>query len=115
MLGRDSIFDKLIPRSASGISILSNAPDCDGQGICCFGCPTGAKRSTDVSYVPEALKRGAQLITAAHVTTLDVVAGRVRGATATLGGDPGAEGGAGRRPRLIVKAAAFIGIITASA
>src|SRR5262249_42016975 len=26
-----------------------NAPDCDGQGICCFGCPTGAKRSTDVS------------------------------------------------------------------
>ena len=41
-----------------------NAPDCDGQGVCCFGCPTGAKRSTDVSYVPEALERGAQLVTA---------------------------------------------------
>ena len=38
-----------------------NAPDCDGQGVCCFGCPTGAKRSTDVSYVPEALMRGAEL------------------------------------------------------
>ena len=37
-----------------------NAPGCDGQGVCCFGCPTGAKRSTDVSYVPAALERGAQ-------------------------------------------------------
>lgn len=56
-----------------------NAPDCDGQGICCFGCPTGAKRSTDVSYVPEALKRGAQLLTAAKVEGVDIVAGRARG------------------------------------
>src|SRR5208282_5850462 len=46
-----------------------NAPHCDGQGVCCFGCPTGAKRSTDVSYVPEALKRGAQLVTGALVST----------------------------------------------
>jgi choline dehydrogenase-like flavoprotein len=77
-----------------------NAPDCDGQGLCCFGCPTGAKRSTDVSYVPEALKRGAQLITAARVDTVDIVAGRARGVTATLGGD----GQGGRRPVLKVKA-----------
>jgi hypothetical protein len=61
-----------------------NAPDCDGQGICCFGCPTGAKRSTDVSYVPEALKRGAQLLTAAKVEQVDVVAGRARGVHGTL-------------------------------
>lgn len=61
-----------------------NAPDCDGQGICCFGCPTGAKRSTDVSYVPEALKRGAQLITGARVEGVDVVAGRARGVHGTL-------------------------------
>lgn len=62
-----------------------NAPGCDGQGVCCFGCPTGAKRSTDVSYVPEALLRGAQLVTAARVTNIDVVAGRARGVRATLG------------------------------
>lgn len=61
-----------------------NAPDCDGQGICCFGCPTGAKRSTDVSYVPEALKRGAQLITGARVDAVDIVAGRARGVRGTL-------------------------------
>lgn len=40
-----------------------NAPGCDGQGLCCFGCPTDAKRSTNVSYVPAALERGAQLLT----------------------------------------------------
>ena len=64
-----------------------NAPDCDGQGVCCFGCPTGAKRSTDVSYVPEALLRGAQLVTAAHVDAIEVVAGRARGVRGALGGE----------------------------
>ncbi len=62
-----------------------NAPGCDGQGVCCFGCPTGAKRSTDVSYVPAALERGAQLVTAAHVTGVDVEGGRARGVHGTLG------------------------------
>ena len=65
--------------------IMRNAPDCDGQGICAFGCPSGAKRSTDVSYVPEALFRGAQLVTAANVEGIDVVAGRARGVRGTLG------------------------------
>ncbi len=40
-----------------------NAPGCDGQGLCCFGCPTDAKRSMNVSYVPAALEAGAQLLT----------------------------------------------------
>lgn len=61
-----------------------NAPGCDGQGVCCFGCPTGAKRSTDVSYVPEALKRGAQLVTGAHVTRVTAPGGRARGVVARL-------------------------------
>ncbi len=61
-----------------------NAPGCDGQGVCCFGCPTGAKRSTDVSYVPAALERGAQLVTSARVQRVDVDDGRARGVTARL-------------------------------
>lgn len=64
--------------------LLRNAPDCDGQGVCCFGCPTGAKRSTDVSYVPEALKRGAQLVTGAKVVEIQVEGGRARGVHARL-------------------------------
>ncbi len=65
--------------------LMRNAPDCDGQGVCAFGCPTGAKRSTDVSYIPEALARGAQLVTAARVDGIDVVAGRARGVRGELG------------------------------
>ncbi len=45
-----------------------NAPGCDGQGLCCFGCPTDAKTSTNVSFVPRALESGmAQLITGVRV------------------------------------------------
>lgn len=40
-----------------------NASGCDGQGLCQMGCPTDAKRSTNVSYVPAALNRGAFLYT----------------------------------------------------
>jgi choline dehydrogenase-like flavoprotein len=64
--------------------LLRNAPGCDGQGVCCFGCPTGAKRSTDVSYVPEALKRGAQLVTGAQVEKVLAPDGRARGVVARL-------------------------------
>lgn len=47
-----------------------NAPDCDGQGICVAGCPTGAKRSSDVSWVPRALKAGARLYTGLPATRI---------------------------------------------
>jgi len=36
--------------------LARNAPGCDGQARCAFGCPTDAKKSTNVSYVPAALK-----------------------------------------------------------
>jgi len=80
---------RIVARGAAALGlnhqpIMRNAPGCDGQGVCCFGCPTGAKRSTDVSYVPHALQRGAQLITGATVELVDVVAGRARGITARL-------------------------------
>jgi glycine/D-amino acid oxidase-like deaminating enzyme len=81
---------RVIARGADALGyhhhpIPRNAPDCDGQGVCCFGCPTGAKRSTDVSYVPEALKKGAQLVTAAKVEGIDVAHGRASGVRGTLG------------------------------
>ena len=59
-----------------------NAPDCDGQGVCCFGCPTDAKRSTNVSYVPLALKAGAELFSSAKMTRIIVDGGRARGVVA---------------------------------
>lgn len=59
-----------------------NAPDCDGQGVCCFGCPTDAKRSTNVSYVPLALKAGAQLFHNARARRILTEGGRAVGVVA---------------------------------
>ena len=62
--------------------LVRNAPACDGQGVCCFGCPTDAKRSTNVSYVPMALKAGAELFTGQRVTRLVFDRGRAVGVVA---------------------------------
>ena len=59
-----------------------NAPACDGQGVCCFGCPTDAKRSTNVSYIPLALRAGAELFTGAKMTRVIVEGGQARGIVA---------------------------------
>lgn len=71
--------------------LLRNAPDCDGQGLCCFGCPTDAKKSTNVSFVPRALARGAQLVTGLKVERILLdderavgVVGRARDASGAL-------------------------------
>ena len=81
---------RVIARGADALgmshqALNRNAPDCDGQGVCCFGCPTGAKRSTDVSYVPETLKRGGVLITAARAETFDIENGKAKGVRGSLG------------------------------
>ena len=47
-----------------------NAPGCDGQGVCPVGCPTDARRSTNVSYLPRALRAGAFVFTGMKVTRL---------------------------------------------
>lgn len=62
--------------------LTRNAPACDGQGVCCFGCPTDAKRSTNVSYIPIALRAGAELFPGAQVTRIIVEGGRARGVVA---------------------------------
>ena len=59
-LGRDSAY--VLPR---------NAPNCKGAGRCPFGCPNGAKLSTDRSFLPEAVEAGASLFA-------ETRAGRIR-------------------------------------
>ncbi|MBI2341334.1 MAG: GMC family oxidoreductase [Deltaproteobacteria bacterium] len=44
-----------------GKPLMRNAPGCRGSGVCCFGCPTNAKQSTQLSYIPQALNAGAKL------------------------------------------------------
>ncbi len=56
-----------------------NAPDCDGSGICDAGCPTDARKSTNVSYVPTALRAGAELFTSVRADSLVREGGRIAG------------------------------------
>lgn len=57
---------------------------CDGQSFCAIGCPTGAKRSTAISYIPEAMKNNAYLFSEYHVDKLMIHEGRVTGAHAKV-------------------------------
>jgi choline dehydrogenase-like flavoprotein len=41
--------------------ITRNAPGCAGSGVCCFGCPTNAKKSMQLNAVPMAMQAGARV------------------------------------------------------
>lgn len=56
-----------------------NAPGCRGEGFCDTGCRSGARRSTDVSYIPDALERGAVLLTGLSVDEISIEGGRAVG------------------------------------
>ncbi|MFT5433677.1 MAG: choline dehydrogenase-like flavoprotein, partial [Myxococcota bacterium] len=82
---------RVIARGAEALGLRHapldrNAPECDGQGVCCFGCPTDAKRSTNVSYMPAALKAGATVYHNAVVNRVLTEGGRAVGVVATAGG-----------------------------
>lgn len=82
--------------------LLRNAEGCDGQGVCQLGCPTDAKRSTNVSFVPRALDRGAVLYTGFRAERLLRDGTTIRGVIAT------GRGGGGARMALRVQARATI-------
>lgn len=82
-----------------------NAVGCDGQGQCVYGCPTEAKRSSNVSWVPRALKGGAQLYTRLTVTRILLSGGRATGVLAEGQDEHGAPRTAEIRARAVVVAA----------
>jgi choline dehydrogenase-like flavoprotein len=51
------------------VATETQAP-CARRGTCMFGCPEGAKGSTDLTLWPAALKAGAELVTGARVREL---------------------------------------------
>jgi choline dehydrogenase-like flavoprotein len=65
-----------------------NAPDCDGASFCAFGCPTDAKRSANISYVPLALRYGANLVYNARARRVLVQRGRAVGVEAETRAGP---------------------------
>lgn len=63
----------------SHFAIQRNAPGCNGQGFCDFGCRTDARRSTNISYIPPALERGGMLVTELSAQRLMMEGGRASG------------------------------------
>ena len=88
--GEDKLIGPIGPLVAKGceklgwshFKILRNAPDCDGMGCCDWGCPSGARLSMDVTYIPKALERGALLITEAEATEVVIENGKAVGIVA---------------------------------
>ena len=66
----DVIADGAEARGFDHGPLPRNAPGCTGAGQCILGCPEGAKLSTDRSYVPAALRAGAELYTGLPATRI---------------------------------------------
>jgi choline dehydrogenase-like flavoprotein len=59
-----------------------NARGCVGSGVCCFGCPTGAKQHPGLTYVPRAWAAGAVTYTGCRAEDVEVRGGRARAVVA---------------------------------
>jgi choline dehydrogenase-like flavoprotein len=78
-----------------------NARGCVGSGVCAFGCPTSAKQHTGITYVPQAERAGARIVTGASVERVLVRDGRATGARARMASGATVEV---RAPSVIVAA-----------
>ena len=63
-----------------------NQRHCVGTNDCVTGCPTGAKRSAALTWVPRLLKAGGVVLTEAKVERVEVVSGKARGVRGRLRG-----------------------------
>ena len=74
-------------------SIRRNTDGCGGCGRCNFGCPRQAKRSVDLSYLPDAVRHGADVWSHCLVERLTIKGGRAIGVEGRLLNRPGARRG----------------------
>jgi len=59
--------------------LLRNAPGCEASGFCHLGCRSDARKSTNLSYLPPAIERGALLFTGLKAEKIMLEAGRASG------------------------------------
>ena len=59
--------------------LLRNAPGCEASGFCHLGCRSDSRKSTNLSYLPPALERGALLFTGLKAEQVLLEGGRVTG------------------------------------
>jgi choline dehydrogenase-like flavoprotein len=100
--GADAKQWKVIPN-------LRNQVHCAGSNNCAFGCPTGAKQSALVSYIPRALHFGARVYSDVRVSRITRQGKRASGVVGRViepDGRPGAR--VTVRARLVVSACGAI-------
>ncbi|MGH2830440.1 MAG: GMC family oxidoreductase N-terminal domain-containing protein, partial [Actinomycetota bacterium] len=73
-----------------GAPIERNISGCRGCGVCVFGCPSDAKQSTQISYLPRAQRAGASIYARCRAQRILVHGGRARGIVAQLLDEAGA-------------------------
>jgi choline dehydrogenase-like flavoprotein len=66
-----------------------NTRNCFKSGYCGMGCPVDAKQSMLVTYLPDAVAKGATVVSRCRVDKLSVEAGKVVAAECTTIGDDG--------------------------
>ena len=87
------------------IENLRNQVHCPGSNNCAFGCPTGAKQSALVTYIPRALHFGARVYSDVRVDRVTRAGKRATGVTGHVvraGGGPGPR--VDVRARLVISA-----------
>jgi choline dehydrogenase-like flavoprotein len=91
-------------------TIKRNAPGCRGEGMCDNGCPTDARRSTLIAYLPGALERGNMVFSGVRAERVLTSGGRaigIEGVALDRSGKP-VRGKNGADKRIVVKAPTVI-------
>jgi choline dehydrogenase-like flavoprotein len=108
------VDNQLLKRGADakGWEIIGNTRNqahCVGANRCPFGCPTGAKQSTLVSYIPRALHYGARVFADVRVDRITRHGKRATGVIGHVVGEGGRRGAAiAVRAKLVVAACGAI-------
>ena len=83
--GCDALGIKSSPAPNAALSAPYHVPGvgwraaCSNRGFCQAGCSTGAKSSIDVTYVPLALQKGAEIRPNCYVTKIETADGKITG------------------------------------
>jgi choline dehydrogenase-like flavoprotein len=106
-VGRDNHLLRIGAQSLGWnvIENLRNQVHCPGSNNCAFGCPTGAKQSALVTYIPRALHFGARVYSDVRVDRVTRAGKRATGVTGHVvrpGGRPGPR--VDVRARLVISA-----------
>jgi choline dehydrogenase-like flavoprotein len=102
VMGRrnEIVRDALAASGIKGVPLPRAVHGCSGSGHCITGCSSGAKQSTDRSYIPTALAHGATVYTSSVAERVLLENGRAAGIAGSIV-DPD---GHVRRGRFVVRA-----------